>query len=284
VFSVTSRKSLAVAALVAALTVGTSGAAGAETGPSPDRIIAGTVADPADWPANSAMYFKPPGEGGRAFQICGATVIAPRYVLSAAHCVESARPRRLTMVVGRYDLRDRSVGQEIAVKSVEIDPDYRPPFFRGDLAVIELRSDANVTPAALPSPAQDAEATAKAAPVRVGGWGATKPSGRKVSKVLLQATESVIAEKSCKRFYGQEFKLKDQICTRGDAQSGGGVNGACYGDSGGPLIADTLAGPLLVGVVSFGGDRCATQPEVYSRVSAGLDFIKKASGVVPLSP
>ena len=50
---------------------------------------------------------------------------------------------------------------------------------------------------------------------------------------------------------------------------------ACIGDSGGPLIADTPAGPPQVGIVSFGGPLCglAGAPTVYARVSASLDFI-----------
>jgi secreted trypsin-like serine protease len=50
---------------------------------------------------------------------------------------------------------------------------------------------------------------------------------------------------------------------------------ACTGDSGAPLVADTAAGPVEVGTVSYGGALCGqpAAPTVYSRVSSSLDFI-----------
>jgi len=54
----------------------------------------------------------------------------------------------------------------------------------------------------------------------------------------------------------------------------GGVD-SCQGDSGGPLVADTPAGTVEVGTVSYGGALCGlpSAPSVYSRVAASLDFI-----------
>lgn len=276
------RAAICLSLALLAATAGATAVIADEPG-SNERIIAGTKADPAAWPAISALYFKPVGSR-REFQICGSTVIAPRYVLTAAHCVVDTAPARLAVVVGRPDLGDESVGQRIRVADVEVDPGYRPPFFRGDLAVLELRRDAPVTPAALASKAEDAAVTQKGAAVRVAGWGATRPSGGKPSRVLLTASETVIAERACKRFYRGGFEEGDQICVRGARVPGEGLSGSCYGDSGGPLMADTIAGPRLIGVVSGGGDRCVSQPEYYSRVAAGLNFIRKASGVVPVSP
>lgn len=280
-----SRRFGALVAIASALAAGTAAVAGAqEERASSERIIAGEVADPAAWPSVAALYFEEPGSKGRAFQGCGGTVIAPRYVLTAAHCVEAARPSRLSIVVGRPDLTDKSVGQRLDVRSVQVDPNYRRPFFRGDFAVLELSADAIVPPAVLPNPAQDTAATAVGAPVRVAGWGGTRGNGGAPSRTLLSAAESVVKDGSCKKFYGRGFDVRQQVCVLGNEVSRGGVNGACYGDSGGPLMADTLEGPLLVGVVSGGGSRCATQPEYYARVAAGLDFIRGASGVVPATP
>lgn len=277
-------KLIALAVALAAIAPGAAGAYAQPEEPlAGERIIAGEVADPAAWPSIAALYFEPPGSRGREFLICGGTVIAPRHVLTAAHCVEGARASRLALVVGRPDLRDKSAGQRLDVRSVQVDPAYSPPFFRGDFAVLELSADAIVAPAVLPNPAQDEAATPVGAPVRVAGWGGTKPSGGATSKVLLTASESVVEDRSCKRFYRRGFDVRRQICVRGDKVAGG-INGACYGDSGGPLMADTPEGPLLVGVVSGGGIRCATQPEYYARVSASLGFIRRAAGVVPATP
>ena len=279
----TARQLVAIALTGAALAAGTAGVAAARERPYADRIISGAVADPAQWPSIAGLYLRPRNRSDREFLICGATVIAPRYVLTAAHCVEGARPSKLAVVVGRPVLSDKSVGQRIPIRTYRIDPNYRPPFFRGDFAVLELRADAAVAPAILPNPTQGAGATRVGSSVRVAGWGGTKPTGRAPSRILLTASETVVGQRACRRFYSRAFSSSKQICVRGEA-AGGRPNGACYGDSGGPLMADTLAGPLLVGVVSGGGNRCATQPEYYARVSAGLNFIRRVSGVGPATP
>ena len=48
---------------------------------------------------------------------------------------------------------------------------------------------------------------------------------------------------------------------------------ACQGDSGGPLVKKDGDTHTLIGIVSW-GIGCATHPGVYSRVSAGLEWMK----------
>ncbi|MEJ7583508.1 MAG: DUF4214 domain-containing protein [Acidimicrobiales bacterium] len=63
--------------------------------------------------------------------------------------------------------------------------------------------------------------------------------------------------------------------------------GACYGDSGGPLVVRNAAddGWLQAGVVSFGGDTCASTgtPGVYARVSTASRWITSIISYGPLA-
>jgi secreted trypsin-like serine protease len=53
---------------------------------------------------------------------------------------------------------------------------------------------------------------------------------------------------------------------------------SCIGDSGGPVVANTPAGPRLVGVVSAGPFPCGLDaPSIYARVSSRLGFITRAA-------
>ena len=76
-------------------------------------------------------------------------------------------------------------------------------------------------------------------------------------------------------FQASQFDVADtEICAKKPAS----VANACYGDSGGPLmaLADNPRRYVQVGVVSW-GDRCgrAGNPNVYARVSAFHDWIEE---------
>jgi trypsin len=276
---------VAVTALLAL--VGLSGAigAGAASAPRGERIIAGTTADPAEWPFAAALYIRSARLGGRVLD-CSASVIAPRYVLTAAHCAIGESARRFSVIVGRPNLADTSVGEEIPVRKTKVNPLYGPPNFRADVAILVLSRPTSVPPVALPSVAASDAATVPGSVLYVAGWGGTRPSGRHTSKPLLTTGETVLKGAPCKRSYGGSFSSSTTICTQGAklAPPQSGHAGSCYGDSGGPLVADTPSGRLLVGAVSGGGLRCGTSPDYYARISANLKFIEKATGVTPASP
>jgi secreted trypsin-like serine protease len=61
------------------------------------------------------------------------------------------------------------------------------------------------------------------------------------------------------------------LCVRVEGTGRGG----CNGDSGGPLVRHTPAGPVQVGIVSFGSRRCTEGVDVFTRVSSYSDWIAR---------
>ena len=60
-----------------------------------------------------------------------------------------------------------------------------------------------------------------------------------------------------------------------------GGHGSCFGDSGGPLQCRLSEGKwYLIGVVSWGGDKCAVEgePEVYGNVVNLIDWVENTIG------
>ena len=75
-----------------------------------------------------------------------------------------------------------------------------------------------------------------------------------------------------KKFYRVKFNMQHtQLCA--SAVLG---KDSCKGDSGGPLLDLTEDQATVIGIVSFGTNKCDSSiPGVYARVSAYLDWIRK---------
>ena len=246
-------------------------AGGVSAGPGGgERIIGGDIADPADWPYAAAIT-DPSGD-----QFCGGTVISADAVLTAAHCMinefgEPANPNSIRVVTGRPDLTDDGEGQELEADDVFVHRQYLQKG-RHDVAVIRLSDPTTATPAALPTPQEDEDATEVGDELRVAGWGATKRGGGASSDVLRDVSTFVAKDRKCQNSFSF-FRAGEEICTQGE-RMGDNRTSSCYGDSGGPLVADTIVGARLVGAVSFGGRRCGVKhPTVYARVAENLGFI-----------
>ena len=84
-------------------------------------IVNGSTAGQNEYQYASSIQF-----GSR--HICGASLIAPDIILSAAHCFKvpgDYRDGRLTVVIGEYHLQDREdTGQVFLVEKIHAHPDY----------------------------------------------------------------------------------------------------------------------------------------------------------------
>ena len=112
-----------------------------------------------------------------------------------------------------------------------------------DIALLKLKDNldlAEYTPACLPPTNQ----------IFVGetawvyGWGRFENSNLKISHVLRQATQQVIASDICERFWKKEIP-PDQLCALAQDQV------PCSGDSGGPLTVEVDGRHILIGAASY---------------------------------
>jgi secreted trypsin-like serine protease len=235
-------------------------------------IVGGGPADPAQWPYAVAIFRK-------GHMHCSGSVIGPTKVLTAGHCVAGFNVANFQVIVGRPNLRDPSVGQILGVGSGRVHPDFEQTGLH-DVAVLNLAQPTSATPISLASPDQSAIVTQPGSPLRVAGYGATKPFGVHLSPFLKQTFEIGRTDNRCLKAYTRDlYAPESMICALGAKRKKPGRfkihTSACSGDSGGPLVADTPSGAVEVGTVSFGGALCGlpAAPTVYSKVASSLDFI-----------
>lgn len=232
-------------------------------------IIGGDVASIADFPSLSFVAVTPGRGGGFA---CTGTVIAPRVVLTAAHCVENLDgggfipPSQYRVVTGFANPYRTSRAQRSVVTSTHVSPEYNPGTGRGDAGILILAAPVTAPPIALAT-AADSALYEGGAPVELAGWGLTR-FGSSAPPHTLQATSAVVqAPTACRartKSYNRDYSPPAQMCTSNPPAF---KTGGCFGDSGGPAIARRADGSAVeIGVISTGGPRCDTKlPNIFTR-------------------
>ncbi len=234
------------------------------------QIVGGEKAAQGAWPWMVAIQaFTEPGY----HTFCGASLVAPSWALTAAHCVVNAAPDQIVATVGPHRL-ESGQGQKRSVDRIVLHPRYGFDFahdFAHDLALLHLSEPADAELVTL----LGADDLALAGPGTLGtviGWGALSEDGSNglVSYDLQQVELPIVSEEECTSSMGRMI-TENMLCA--GFREGG--KDACHGDSGGPLVVpDGEGGWQLAGLVSF-GIGCARPAfyGVYTRVSQYHDWI-----------
>ncbi len=233
-----------------------------------DRIVGGTATTIQKWPWQVALTLNPSSNAGNALdrQICGGSLVAPRIVLSAAHCFFDggwSPPSEYAIVSGRTQLSS-SDGVEVPVDDYYYLTDksgkqlYNPNTNEWDVVVVRLSQSVPSEPIKLAS-ADESRLWAGGSEAFAAGWGATFNASS--SDVLQEASLSIASNAECRNQWGlSSSQASVMLCASAPGRD------TCSGDSGGPLVVAAGGGRYrLVGDTSYGGS-CGAGG-VYGRLS-----------------
>ncbi len=264
------------------------------------KIVGGQPAAVTAWPWQVALIRA--GKNNADGQFCGGSLIAPSWVLTAAHCVVDRSPSEFDVMEGSSSLKHG--GRRIGVARIIVHEGYSTGV--NDIAVLQLAGSATSKPVPYFSSTAAKPFNADGQLATVTGWGLLRPiregddnqfyddltgdpldgsdirRGTYFTTELMQVTMPLVGTQRCAAAYPHETIDGRQTCA---GVSAGGKD-SCQGDSGGPLVIKDKNGRYFqAGIVSWGYS-CAKPGKfgVYTWVSAYDAWIAARTGIKANAP
>jgi len=234
-----------------------------------------------EWPHVCAILTQKLFEG-KELKIykCGASLIEPGVVLTAAHCLADIPVVDILVRCGEWDTvaDDPLPYQERSVTIIQVHPCYNSNNLHNDLALLfvveKFNEEPHIKPACIPQP----DTTWPRQECVSNGWGKDKFGAEgKFATVLKKVNLPLVDSQQCQEKLRKNTRLgpffelhKSFLCAGGEDD-----RDTCKGDGGSPLTCELNDGSLVqAGIVSWGiGCGEIGTPAVYTDVGKAACWI-----------
>ncbi|OQR71509.1 plasma kallikrein-like [Tropilaelaps mercedesae] len=234
------------------------------------------------WQISLQKYRWSPNRGIFFYHVCGGSVIAPNWVLSAAHCVSTPEnkpdPNDWFILPGLTNITNQNPWLRYVVESIIVQPSYT--LMKNDVALLRTYAKFHhgvAVPLCIRSFTDSELFSSVVSNCITTGWGINEPLTLTLNPILRLARLRIINKRACiSRYDDQRIKYlvtDSTVCAEGEAK-------LCSGDSGGPLACLYHGRYFLIGVASWGSNcfyqRDRNIPQIFMRVSAYLGWINES--------
>ncbi|CAK2147846.1 serine protease [Vibrio crassostreae] len=245
-------------------------------------IVNGSNASVTDFPSMASLFIDRIEYDGvySTGPYCGATILDPTHILTAAHCIYGDENAQLfTVVVPQLEDTSQfpnNIAQKARVSEVYYRSDYSnalSDLLRNDVAILKLESALNIDSIndIVQRPSDETYRNVANDFVAV-GHGDTR-TGFDGTTLLQQANLNYVDNATCKTVFAAGNELtENQICFVGDVGAFGLYGGTCQGDSGGPVYWKDGSIYRQVGITSFGPETCGGSSRVTSVFTEIFDY------------
>ncbi|XP_054002582.1 uncharacterized protein LOC128889196 isoform X3 [Hylaeus anthracinus] len=231
------------------------------------KVVHGTIAPKGTYPWQASIRVR---GHSRSSHWCGAVVLSPLHVLTAAHCLEGYNKGTYFVRAGDYNTEiDEGTEAEANIEDYYIHEDFRKGHrMNNDIALVLLKGRGiflgkDIMPICLPP--ENAEYP-PGLNCTISGFGSIETGKSTHSKDLRYGWVPLLDQSVCRadHIYG-EGAISDGMVCAGYLDEG---IDTCDGDSGGPLACYHNGAFTLYGITSW-GQHCgkANKPGVYVRIS-----------------
>ncbi|XP_043272593.1 uncharacterized protein [Venturia canescens] len=237
------------------------------------RVVKGSVAPRGSIPWQASLRVR---GHSMSNHWCGAVVISPLHVLTAAHCLEGYTKTSYFVRAGDYHTEiDEGTEIEANIEDYYIHEDFRKGHrMNNDIALVLLKGRGiplgkNIMPVCLPAKNTEYPPGLNCS---ISGFGSSISGDTAHSLNLRHGSVPILDQSTCSAdyIYGPKNIMDGMFCA-GFLDEG--VD-ACDGDSGGPLVCQKNGAFTLYGLTSW-GKHCGevNKPGVYVRIAYYRDWI-----------